>query len=261
MLDQTLVVVAADHGEGLGEHGLFDHGESLYRTELRVPLVIVLPGGRGRSSTVVDEFVSLCDIPATIADIVRPGTKSPFPGRRLTRFTREASSRPAAPTDELAVISELRSPNPTDPNQGRSPAYRGPLISLAVGDFVYIRNEGDGSEELFNQRDDPYELINRARDDAMLPVLRRFRDRLQQANAHPQAVTSPGRPRGIALERREQTGQAPLLEQANRSVELFPSSLSTTALTSSYRGDPISTGRVLGEQRSVNRSGKPLIGY
>ena len=43
VLDQTLVIVTADHGEGLGEHGLFDHGESLYRTEIGVPLLCVLP--------------------------------------------------------------------------------------------------------------------------------------------------------------------------------------------------------------------------
>ena len=60
------------------------------------------------------------------------------------------------------VISELTGPNPSDPNQGRSPAKRGPLISLAEGDFVYIRNEGDGGEELFNERDDPGELSNQA---------------------------------------------------------------------------------------------------
>ena len=55
VLDRTLVIVTSDHGEGLGEHGLFDHGESLYRTEVRVPLLIVLPsrsqspGGRYRN--------------------------------------------------------------------------------------------------------------------------------------------------------------------------------------------------------------------
>ena len=79
------VVVAADHGEGLGEHELFDHGESLYRTEVRVPLVIV-PPSRDRSRTVVDEPVSLRDVPATIADLVATDAESPFPGRSLARF-------------------------------------------------------------------------------------------------------------------------------------------------------------------------------
>lgn len=85
VLDQTVVIVTADHGEGFGEHELFDHGQSLYRTEIRVPLVMVLPE-RDRPRGAIDEPVSLRDMPATIADLVSPGTKSPFPGRPLTRF-------------------------------------------------------------------------------------------------------------------------------------------------------------------------------
>ncbi len=201
ILDKTFIIVAADHGEGLGEHELFDHGESLYRTEVRVPLLLVPPGGRGQFRAIVDDFVSLRDLPATIVDVVRPGTRSPFPGRPLTWSFSELSGKPSGPAADSMVLSELTSPNPTDPNQGRSPAYRGPLISLAEGDFVYVRNEGDGSEELFNERDDPYELSNRARAEAMLPVLRRFRDRLQLAKAHPPTVTNLSRPRGIALQK------------------------------------------------------------
>ena len=90
------------------------------------------------------------------------------------------------------MLSELASPNPADPNQGRSPAHRGPLFSLALGDFVYIRNQGDGGEELFNQRDDPDELINLARAEAMLPILRRFRDQLAQVTAVAPAVKDQG---------------------------------------------------------------------
>jgi arylsulfatase A-like enzyme len=191
VLDQTLVIVTADHGEGLGEHDLFDHGESLYRTEIRVPLLIVLPSGRGRSPApvVVDSLVSLRDIAATVAEFVGPGAKSPFQGRSMFEVVGKGATSPATAAgarsndDGTIVLSELASPNPSDPNQHRSPAYRGPMISLAEGDYVYIRNEGDGREELFNERDDPHELINLARAQAMLPVLQRFRDLVQQANA------------------------------------------------------------------------------
>jgi arylsulfatase A-like enzyme len=183
VFDQTLVIVTADHGEGFGEHGLFDHGESLYRTEIHVPLVIISPES-SRSPGVVDETVSLRDIPATIAEFVSSGTKSPFPGRSLTRLWRESPPTSTGSRASVAVLSELSSPNPLDPNRGRSPAYRGPLVSLAEGDFVYIRNEGVGSEELFNERDDPREIDNRAHSETMLPLLRRFRDQLGQAKAH-----------------------------------------------------------------------------
>ncbi len=49
------------------------------------------------------------------------------------------------------------------------------MISLAEGDFLYIRNQGDGGEELFNRREDPRELTNRARAGAFEQVLDRFR--------------------------------------------------------------------------------------
>ena len=111
---------------------------------------------------------------------------SPFPGRSLARHWRDARPGATPAADEgLGAFSELASPNPTNPNQGRSPAHRGPLVSLVEGDFVYIRNEGDGSEELFNERDDPHELINRARVDAMQPMVQRFRQRLEQIKARP----------------------------------------------------------------------------
>jgi arylsulfatase A-like enzyme len=187
VLDRTFVIVTADHGEGLGEHGLSDHGESLYRTEIRVPLVIVPPADRGRSSRVVEQSVSLRDLPATIVDLIGPGPGSPFQGRSLARFWADP---PAAgpPVETEEVLSELASPNPADPNDGRSPAHRGPLISLAEGDFVYIRNERDGSEELFNERADPDEFVNLARAAALLPVQRRFHDHLERVKTRAPAV-------------------------------------------------------------------------
>jgi choline-sulfatase len=38
------IVVVGDHGEGLGDHGELQHGNLLYRSTMRVPLVIVAPG-------------------------------------------------------------------------------------------------------------------------------------------------------------------------------------------------------------------------
>jgi len=178
VLEETLIIVTSDHGEGLGEHDLFDHGESLYRTEIRVPLVIVPPSGLNPPA-VVGETVSLRDLPATIVDLVGQGEGSPFPGESLARFWRDSALDGAGSRrDHDPVISELMAPNPTRPNQGRSPASRGPLISLSEGNFVYIRNEGDGSEELFNERDDPHEIDDRAQFESMRPVLDKFRRRL-----------------------------------------------------------------------------------
>jgi arylsulfatase A-like enzyme len=75
MLAKTLVIVASDHGEHLGDHGLFFHGGSLYRQLVQVPLLMVgherLPAGR-----TVAEPVSLCELPATVVDLLGLGPES-----------------------------------------------------------------------------------------------------------------------------------------------------------------------------------------
>ena len=84
VLENTLVIVTSDHGEELGEHGLFGHGRSLYRPELHVPLLIVRPG-RVAAGRVVAEPVSLRDLPATVVDLLGLADGSPFPGGSLAR--------------------------------------------------------------------------------------------------------------------------------------------------------------------------------
>jgi len=185
VLDRTLVIITADHGEELGEHGLFDHGESLYRPEVRVPLLIVLPS-RSQSRGVVRQTVSLRDLPATIVELTGLAAGSPFPGQSLPGLGRDPSSGAAAAADGVdGVLSELSDPNPANPSQGRSPASRGPLISLVEGDYVYIRNDRSGREQLFEERVDPDELLDQARVEATQPVLQHFRHRLNQIRARP----------------------------------------------------------------------------
>ena len=189
VLDRTLVIVTSDHGEGLGDHGLFDHGESVYRNEIRVPLLIV-PPARDRAQRVVPDTVSLRNLPATIVELVGLQAGAPFTGQSLARLW-DGSPSPPGLVAAGEAICELSSPNPFNPNQGRSPAYRGPLIALAEGDFVYIRKLGDGSEELFNKRDDPGELRNQALVKTMQPVIDRFRRQLELLKANLQHKSDP----------------------------------------------------------------------
>src|SRR5204863_116497 len=41
LADQTMIILAGDHGEGLGEHGERTHGMLVYDSTLRVPLIVV----------------------------------------------------------------------------------------------------------------------------------------------------------------------------------------------------------------------------
>ncbi len=59
LLDDTLLVVASDHGEGFGEHGLYLHDASVYETHIHVPLWVHHPNV---SAGVVDDVVSLRDL-------------------------------------------------------------------------------------------------------------------------------------------------------------------------------------------------------
>jgi arylsulfatase A-like enzyme len=196
VLDQAVVLVLSDHGEGLGEHDLFDHGYSLYSTEIRVPLLILDPA-TAPANRQVREFVSLRDVPATVVDLVGLKEGAPFPGRSLARFWRD-SSNSAVPVDAGGAVSELLSPNPVNTNNASPNARRGPSVALAERDFVYIRNEADGTEELFNRTEDPRELTNRARLAASKSVLEQFRKRLNLIKKQPTAPTAlrPRRGRG-----------------------------------------------------------------
>jgi arylsulfatase A-like enzyme/Tfp pilus assembly protein PilF len=66
---RAAVAVVSDHGEGLGEHGEFNHGLFLYQTTLHVPFILRAPG-RVPAGTRVDEPVSLADLMPTLLGVL-----------------------------------------------------------------------------------------------------------------------------------------------------------------------------------------------
>lgn len=92
--DGALIVVTADHGEELFEHGGFSHGYSLHGEVLRVPLWVKLPGQTSaRTST---DPALLTDILPTILDVLGVDPGGTFDGTSL-RPILEGGTRPAAP--------------------------------------------------------------------------------------------------------------------------------------------------------------------
>src|SRR5262249_15022468 len=81
-LDRTLVVVAGDHGEGLGEHGEKTHGVLVHDATLRGPLVIRVPGARRMAPVAAP--VSLIDVLPTICRLMALPVPSGVQGRDLT---------------------------------------------------------------------------------------------------------------------------------------------------------------------------------
>lgn len=83
MLDDTMVVIAADHGDNVGEHGLLRHALCLYDTLLHVPLIIKPPGEskQVRIKPMV-QFIDVLPTMLKLADIEDPAAAE-FQGRDL----------------------------------------------------------------------------------------------------------------------------------------------------------------------------------
>ena len=84
LLDETIVVVAADHGESLGEHGIFFVHAGLYETTVHVPLLIHAPRALARPGRVA-QVVENLDIPATVFALTGLEQPASFRGTSLMR--------------------------------------------------------------------------------------------------------------------------------------------------------------------------------
>ncbi|MCK6521323.1 sulfatase [Myxococcota bacterium] len=83
--ERTLVIVTADHGEQLGEHGIQFHHHGLYDESIRVPLIVRPPGGalRGR---VVPQQVRLMDVAPTALKVITLDPMKLSEGVELLRY-------------------------------------------------------------------------------------------------------------------------------------------------------------------------------
>jgi arylsulfatase A-like enzyme len=145
LLDNTLVILTADHGEEFGEHGVFTHGHSLNDRVLHVPMLIRLPARLPRNLR-IGEWVSIRDIPATILDVTE--TSGAMPGRSLARFWSSTGTKPPEPL----VVAVNRAP-------GNPPEYsvaRGDMRGLLMDPWKLVI-DGDRQSHLFDLRRDPDE--------------------------------------------------------------------------------------------------------
>lgn len=83
LYDRTLIVLAGDHGEGLGEHGEKTHGFFIYNSTLHVPLIIKPVAGAKIGSKSVSTQVSLVDLMPTTLGLVNVPVPSQVQGKNL----------------------------------------------------------------------------------------------------------------------------------------------------------------------------------
>lgn len=143
-LDRTLVVMTADHGEGLGEHNEITHAILAYNSTLHVPLIIRPPGDFPARGTVVTPWVGTVDIVPTVLDMLGFEVPDTVQGRSLVPLW----SNSGAPSEWVSLYyAENLSPRLTH--------GWGELRIVLDGSMKYIYGPGP---ELYDLEADPGEL-------------------------------------------------------------------------------------------------------
>jgi arylsulfatase A-like enzyme len=151
----TVVIFLSDHGEELGEHGGWQHDQSVYEELVRVPLLIRFPGGLG-AGTRRPEIVSLADVAPTVlalAGVDAAGTG--LAGRDLTRLV-DGDPGPDGTGPVVVAMRDNR-------KKYFAPwkASRGDLnIAVRDGDLKAILNVEIGTVELYDLAADPGEQVD-----------------------------------------------------------------------------------------------------
>src|SRR5687768_3683524 len=172
-LDRTIIVVTSDHGEQFGEHGLMNHGNSLYMPVTHIPLVIrypaALPGRR------VATPVTLRDLAATLIDLAGLPDDGSIPGVSL----RDACCGTSYASPVVAETEQL-----DGKKKDHVPASWGPVASIVTDSLHFIRN-GNGTFELYDLAADSGETRNLAASAAWCDVAAALDERLRAIATKP----------------------------------------------------------------------------
>ena len=136
-----VLVMTADHGTGLGEHGRLG-GFLPYEEQIRVPLLIRVPGMPGRR---IEDRVAHIDVAPTLINLLRSGGRHRFHGRSLLPL----------------IAGKQLSPRPVVSFNAFRDAY-----AIRHGRWKLMHDRGRRYEALFDIEADPEELHNRIADES-----------------------------------------------------------------------------------------------
>ncbi len=142
LYDTTALIITADHGEMLGEHGEKTHAYFVYQGAMKVPLIIKLPGSR--KARRIGSTVGLVDVAPTICGLLGVESNSAMQGKDLSGYVRGTESG----RDERYFYCESLVPTKYGCN---------PLLAVVAGRWKYIDTT---RPELYDLTGDPGEQEN-----------------------------------------------------------------------------------------------------
>lgn len=152
-LDNTIVVITSDHGELFGEHGLWEHHNSLYKPVIHVPLIVWYPKSAPQNMR-IETPVSNTFVPAMLLDMLGEPEQTAFRGPPLSQLWADPAAAANFP-DPIAEMAESSWVNP------HHLSIRGDMVTVLSPEWQFIAHEFNGIE-LYNLTDDPDQENNRA---------------------------------------------------------------------------------------------------
>ncbi|HSB74118.1 MAG TPA: sulfatase, partial [Terriglobales bacterium] len=181
----TLVVITADHGESLDDHGILRHRNDLYRELLHVPLIFWWPGKLPAGKR-IETPISTARLASTLLDLMGQPDPAEFPGNSLAMLWRNPEAAKQWPYPVSEVTRNIYAP-------ANYPTHYGDVQSIVAPQWQLIV-AGTRPPELYRWVEDPAETRNLADSPAVHDVLLQLnsllRDRLsssasaQMANEH-----------------------------------------------------------------------------
>lgn len=157
-LDNTLVIFCSDHGELLGNHGIYLKGVAPYEEGYRVPLLLRWPQGIKHSGREITELVSLMDISPTLCDTV--GVSNPNSGKTAGLSLKPFFSGREEPAWRDALYMQCN---------GTEVFFSSRTVRTEKWKFVY---NAVAFDELYDLEKDPYELNNLAGNSAYNDIIK-----------------------------------------------------------------------------------------
>ena len=154
--DDTVVVIASDHGEAFQEHGNEGHAKDLHQEVIRTPWIVSLPFAL-EEGIVVESMTENIDVWPTILDLLGQSAMEESDGRsRLPEILTTAG------VESLEPVSEPRpSYAQIDRTWGKADLAPEPLIAVTIEGWRYMQGLGRRSgAKLFDVRADPFEKRN-----------------------------------------------------------------------------------------------------